>query len=345
MANEVTALVRQFSTDLAIALQAEREVEKYKELEDLLEFHKKAMLFIAYAKAKHESPEAFRFGFSLAAYARRRAGPMIPASGVGTGKTPTLGALGIDHHESSRWQALATIPKKRFDRWIEETTRPTFSKLYQLTKVQEIRGGPSIKVFEADITKPETWEGIEADSIDFIITDPPYSLEYLTLYSSLSFFATKVLKSGGSLLTLCGASLLPQVIHNLQKHLEYHWELNYATPGGQSAQLWELKVNSFRKPLLWYCKGKYDGKWVGDDCKSTTNEKNDHKWGQGYSGFNDILSRFVIEGQLICDPFLGGGTTALAAANNKCNFVGFDNDPKCVSRSIERLKSAKLCMK
>jgi hypothetical protein len=143
---------------------------------------------------------------------------------------------------------------------------------------------------------------------------------------------------------MSGGHDVPEVIQRLGEHLNYQWELNYWTPGGQAVQVWDRKIISSRKSLWWYVKGTYDGKMVGDSCKSTTNEKNDNAWGQSFSGFNDILSRFVVEGQTVCDPFLGGGTTALAAANNKCHFIGFDIDPKCVADSIARCRRAKLCL-
>jgi site-specific DNA-methyltransferase (adenine-specific) len=40
----------------------------------------------------------------------------------------------------------------------------------------------------------------------------------------------------------------------------------------------------------------------------------------------DILERFTEPGQLVCDPFLGAGTTALAAVQLGRRFVGSDID-------------------
>jgi site-specific DNA-methyltransferase (adenine-specific) len=42
-------------------------------------------------------------------------------------------------------------------------------------------------------------------------------------------------------------------------------------------------------------------------------------------------------GELVCDPFLGGGTTALAALSQGRNFVGADIDPSAIETAQGRL--------
>lgn len=90
---------------------------------------------------------------------------------------------------------------------------------------------------------------LQPESIDWVITDPPYAEEYLPLYSDLSRCAERWLKPGGSLLVMSGQSYSREVLNALATSLTCHWELAYLTPGGQSAQLWERKVNTFWKPV------------------------------------------------------------------------------------------------
>ncbi len=182
---------------------------------------------------------------------------------------------------------------------------------------------------------------VEAGSIDFIITDPPYPEKYLPTFGHLANFAVHALKTGGSLICMSGQSYLHEVFRLLTQNgnLQYQWTLAYLTPGGQATQLWERKVNTFWKPLIWLVKGKYSGNWIGDVVKSAPNDndKNHHHWGQSVSGMNDLLDRFALPGQIICDPFLGGGTTALAARKQNCRFIGFDIDEKCLTTTRERI--------
>jgi len=85
---------------------------------------------------------------------------------------------------------------------------------------------------------------IEAGSVDVIVTDPPYPLEFISVYSFLSKLAARVLKPGGSMFVMCGQSYLPEVMARLAERMEYQWTLAYLTPGGQSVQLWDRKVNT-----------------------------------------------------------------------------------------------------
>ena len=144
---------------------------------------------------------------------------------------------------------------------------------------------------------------------DVIVTDPPYPKEFLYLYDLLAVKARELLKPGGSLITMVGQSYLPEIMSKLGTTLQYQWTISYLTPGGQSAQLWDRKVNTFWKPVLWYVNGEYSGRWIGDVSKSAVNDndKRFHHWGQSESGMADLIRRFTKAGDVILDPFMGAG--------------------------------------
>lgn len=181
---------------------------------------------------------------------------------------------------------------------------------------------------------------IPDNSIDCIITDPPYPSEFLPAFSDLSKTAARVLKPGGSCIVMSGQMYIPEVVQRLGEHLKYHWLLSYLTPGGQAVQVFPRKVNTFWKPLLWFTKGDYSREWVGDVCKSQTNDndKRFHHWGQSLSGMADVVKRFSNAGDTILDPFLGGGTTGVVALSMDRFFVGADVDAAAVSTAEKRIK-------
>ena len=183
---------------------------------------------------------------------------------------------------------------------------------------------------------------IPDNSVDYIITDPPYPAEYISLYGSLSRIAARVLKPGGSMIVMCGQSYLPDVINQLCTAMKYHWCMVYETPGGQSPQLFHKRVNTFWKPLLWFTKGDYAGDYIGDVLKSPANDndKRFHEWGQSLGGMQDIVQRFTNPGDIILDPFLGGGTTGVAAVTMGRKFIGADIEQKNVDISEQRIKEA-----
>jgi len=181
-----------------------------------------------------------------------------------------------------------------------------------------------------------------AHSVDIIITDPPYSRESLPVYEQLSLRAAHVLRPGGSCLVLVGQSYLPDVLAALGKHLTYHWIVAYLTPGGQAAQIWRRRVNTFWKPLLWFVRGAYEGPWVGDVTKSAPNDndKRFHGWGQSETGMADIVERFTRPGETILDPFCGAGTTGVAALARGRRFIGVELDEQHANVAISRLAEA-----
>jgi site-specific DNA-methyltransferase (adenine-specific) len=115
-------------------------------------------------------------------------------------------------------------------------------------------------------------------------------------------------------------------MNELRKYMDYHWTLAYLTPGGQSPSLVQKSANTFWKPVLWFVKGKYEGDYIGDVIKSPVNDndKRFHEWGQSLGGFREIIEKFTYPGQLILDPFLGGGTTGVCAVTMGRSFIGTD---------------------
>lgn len=179
-------------------------------------------------------------------------------------------------------------------------------------------------------------EHIEPETVNAIITDPPYPKEYLHLYGDLGEFAAKVLKPGGSLLAMCGQTYLPDVLSLLLPHLSYYWTLGYLTPG-DSPHLWHRQVNTNWKPVLWLVKGEYQGETVADVVKSDANDKRFHEWGQSEGGFAEIVERFTSPGDLVVDPFLGGGTTAVVSLRLDRRFIGGDVDAGNLDTTRARL--------
>ncbi len=188
----------------------------------------------------------------------------------------------------------------------------------------------------ADIRKAE----VGAETVDVIITDPPYPEEFLDTYAYLAEFGARVLKPGGHLLAMAGQSYLPEVFERMLEHgLTYAWTLAYLTPGGQAVQLWDRKFNTFWKPIVFFTKGDSDRPWRGDVVSSdvNANEKDVHPWQQSESGIVRLITDFSEQGDLVADPFLGGGTTAGCALSLGRRFLGIDVDPNAVAATKARL--------
>ena len=183
---------------------------------------------------------------------------------------------------------------------------------------------------------------VTAEQFDFIITDPPYPKEYLDLYEVLADKAQAWLKPGGLLIAMAGQSYLDEIIHRMSKSMQYYWTAAYMLPG-QPTPLRQIQVNCSWKPLVMFKKygEKYTGKIFGDVFTSDQNEKTDHKWQQSISGMKSIISSVCLPGQSIFDPFVGSGTTGLAALEHGCTFAGIDVDVENVAISKARILEVK----
>lgn len=52
-----------------------------------------------------------------------------------------------------------------------------------------------------------------------------------------------------------------------------------------------------------------------------------------------LVELVTVEGQVVLDPFMGSGTTCLAAKHLNRHYIGIDADPVCVETARERLES------
>jgi len=193
---------------------------------------------------------------------------------------------------------------------------------------------PEFRILHGDMR--EIMAAMEPGSIDVIITDPPYPREFIPLYGDLARLAARVLKPGGSLLAMAGQSYIPDLLALMTPHLRYHWTVAYMTPG-QSTQIFPRRVMPSWKPVFWFVNGDYDGPWHGDVIQSVANDKRFHHWGQSESGMGALIERFTDAGDVILDPFCGGGTTGKVALDLGRGFIGIDTDTAHVATSLRRM--------
>jgi ParB-like chromosome segregation protein Spo0J len=175
----------------------------------------------------------------------------------------------------------------------------------------------------------------DVSNVDAVITDPPYPAEFLPLLADLAAWADKVLTPDGVLAVLIGQTHLPEVYRLLDGHRSYRWTGCYLTEGpGYVSHA--RKVQSSWKPLLVYGRGPRFGDIIRSEG-SNADAKSNHKWGQDYAAFHTIIERLTQRGQTVADPFMGAGTTLLAAHALGRHAIGCDIDATAVQRSRERV--------
>jgi len=52
-----------------------------------------------------------------------------------------------------------------------------------------------------------------------------------------------------------------------------------------------------------------------------------------------LINLYSFEGDIVLDPFMGSGTTAIAAIKSKRNYIGYDNQEKYVELALKKIDS------
>lgn len=175
-------------------------------------------------------------------------------------------------------------------------------------------------------------------SVGLVFTDPPYDRETVPLYGDLAAFSDRVLKPGGSLVTYVGAYAIPDVLDLVLPHLSWWWIITLLHPGAHSRML-QRGVIVEKKSLLWFVKGNSRAeRSLVADVITCDRDKRFHEWGQGIAPALHLIERLTAPGELVADPFVGGGTTVVAARQLGRRGWACDVDAGAVAIARARLR-------
>ena len=181
------------------------------------------------------------------------------------------------------------------------------------------------------------------NSIDLIFTDPPYLKEFLPLYEWLAVESARILKPSGFLLTYTGGYWKNFIFEYLGRHLEYFWDYTLIMSQDCSI-LWPRRTIARAKSLLCYRKRGGGGMPRTNVLGSFTGggkQKNHHIWGQDEETARYYIDCFSDIGDVVFEPFTGGGTTCAVCKIFGRQFLGFEIDQEAGNKAIARVNKVR----
>lgn len=215
------------------------------------------------------------------------------------------------------------------------------------------------KVHQGDCL--DVMKEIPDNSVDCIITDPPYSTPTITAFgrkkvlnlADLSiqerFFREikkeieRILKPNGRVFIFCDDKYYPilfAVFYDWQNKNLIVWDKGKIGMGNPFRKQHELIFYVNRESFNY---NRTEGITHYPSVLKYKSEKNKvHGAQKPIRLIEDLIKGFTNEGDVVLDMFLGSGTTALACQNLKRDFIGIELNPNYCDMANERLKQCVL---
>ena len=198
----------------------------------------------------------------------------------------------------------------------------------------------------------EVMKDIPDNSIDLVVTDPPYNAgreydndklnkkeqeDFINKWMSECKRITK-----DNLVIIIGVKYHIPFTKWLIENMNYCWEFVWWKSNGMLNG--KATFSKFEK-VLWFAKNEgtyYRQKPEYTDVWNIPIQVQKNNWGhptpKTIRGMSRIIKLLSKENDLILDPFLGSGTTAVAAKQLKRNFIGIEISPDYCKIANERLR-------
>lgn len=183
---------------------------------------------------------------------------------------------------------------------------------------------------------------LPSESIDLVLTDPPYLKKYLYTYDYLADYCPRLMKDGASLLTIVGHYAIPDIIKKFDRKLKYRWTFCMNQEEGNHPRM-AMGIEVMWKPILWYVKRAYpNGRGFIKDMVKISKfdgvKKKYHKWQQSEQWADFFISKLTFtENDIVLDPYFGSGTVGVVAEKLNRRWIGIEIDIKYCEIAKQRI--------
>jgi DNA modification methylase len=193
----------------------------------------------------------------------------------------------------------------------------------------------------------------ELEPVDLVLTDPPYGVgkaEWDSSFPTKSIWSIiyNKLKVGGNFLLIPGEKFLPQKINLISSVFDYQWVIPWYKPNAM-----QFGKTGYSKHSLvwWFSNGKPTNKprRMIDVIVAPLGKKEDkdigHPSPKPLSVIEQLLLGFNFEKDIVNDPFLGSGTTAVACERLNRRWIGIEIEEKYCEIAAKRIENERKQLK
>lgn len=198
----------------------------------------------------------------------------------------------------------------------------------------------------------ELGEQIPDDSMDVIFTDPVYLKEvFEDAYAHLAELACRVLKPYGFLFMYAPQTHLDEIMDlvrysnttSKEQILHYFWVIESLNGGKSTAKNHQRNAICLHKPILVFQKAPSREEMKGArkcfaDVVRGLRQKKFHPWQQSVHDVLGIISRFMVPGERLLDPYAGTGTSLIAGQLLGMDVIGFEIDEKTHAIAVREMQ-------
>jgi len=182
-------------------------------------------------------------------------------------------------------------------------------------------------------------EAVPDESVDLIFTDPVY--DRIDDYRWLAETAARVLKADRAMLIWVATPLLPHIIKAIDGLLDFRWQLIHYKPGRVVEKFGAAGYCKY-EILLWYDKGRLPRRRFVDVFQSMPFQSKlpqdiNHIWAKDPDALALVVEKYSKLGDVIFDPFTGGGTVPAVCKMLERNYLAFEIDPATADAARERV--------